>query len=98
MALRENERRILAEIEIRLSEDDPQLAGHLSSFGSDDPSFAVAHSAGGWRPWLVCGAIAFAVVGLLVVLFVATPGASSVPSPAGSTPAPEAVVADQSAP
>ncbi|GAB3213081.1 DUF3040 domain-containing protein [Marinactinospora thermotolerans] len=87
MALRENERRILAEIEHRLSEDDPELAGRLSSFGEGDPSFSTALAGGGWRPWLVCGIIAVTVVGLLVVLFTLTPGApaDSVPSSPGTT-------------
>ncbi|TDQ53405.1 DUF3040 domain-containing protein [Actinorugispora endophytica] len=90
MALRENERRILAEIEHRLSADDPELAGHLTSFGEDDPTFAAERGAGGgWRPWLVCGAIALVMAGLLVVLFLATPDGA--PEPAATQPPPAPV-------
>ncbi|RCV50405.1 DUF3040 domain-containing protein [Marinitenerispora sediminis] len=95
MALRENERRILAEIEHRLSEDDPELAERLSAFGTDDP-FAEDGPEGvedgaGWKPWAVCGAIAALLVGLLVVVFAMTPP-QPVASPSRTTSSPEAVV------
>ncbi|KUP96850.1 DUF3040 domain-containing protein [Thermobifida cellulosilytica] len=76
MALRENERRILAEIEDQLSADDPALAEVLSSFDVDD-YVAPDEAAEAWKPWAVCGAIALVVVGLLVALFVAVPGADA---------------------
>ncbi|GAA3729470.1 DUF3040 domain-containing protein [Salinactinospora qingdaonensis] len=72
MALRENERRILAQIEHHLTEDDPELAGHLTSFGADDPAFMRAAMGAGWKPWAVCAAIGAAVIGLLIVLFLTT--------------------------
>ncbi|WP_067969502.1 DUF3040 domain-containing protein [Nocardiopsis trehalosi] len=81
MALREYEQRILTEIEQRLTEDDPRLAGTLAAFGADDPAFA-RDGAGGWRPWAVCAAVAVAVVGLLTALFLSAPDA-----PVGSAPA-----------
>ncbi|MEY9212609.1 DUF3040 domain-containing protein [Thermobifida halotolerans] len=86
MSLRENERRILAEIEDQLSTDDPDLAEVLASFDVDD--YIAPEDAGGeWKPWAVCGAIAAVVVGLLVALFLAVPGPTpqeEVPAPAGS--------------
>lgn len=75
MALRENERRILAEIEQHLSEDDPELADRLSSFGGDGFPGALGPGVDEWRPWLVCGVIALVVAGLLALLFLAIPGA-----------------------
>ncbi|MDA8370295.1 MAG: DUF3040 domain-containing protein [Nocardiopsaceae bacterium] len=75
MALREYERRILAEIEYRLCEDDPELAGHLKTFGADDPSFSRESEGNGWRPWVVCGIIVAVVVGLTVGLFLSAPSA-----------------------
>lgn len=81
MSLRENERRILAEIEDRLSADDPELAEVLASFDTDDYS-ASEEVAEAWKPWAVCGAIAIVVVGLLVALFVAVPGAGPEGEPA----------------
>ncbi|MFC3996646.1 DUF3040 domain-containing protein [Nocardiopsis sediminis] len=89
MALREYERRILAEIEQRLGEDDPALAGHLATFGADDPSFARG-ARGGWQAWAVCGAIAVVAAGLLALLFFAAPGAPD-PEPASPRQVPEEV-------
>jgi hypothetical protein len=37
MALSMEERRILAQIEVRLSEDDPRLARRLAAFGGSGP-------------------------------------------------------------
>ncbi len=74
MALREYERRILAEIEYHLSEDDPELAGRLELFGMDAPSLDTEERPSSWRPWAVCAAIAAVVVGLLVALVAMTPG------------------------
>ncbi|MFC4563908.1 DUF3040 domain-containing protein [Nocardiopsis mangrovi] len=90
MALREYERRILAEIEQRLGEDDPALAGHLATFGADDPSFARA-AGGGWRPWAVCAMIAMAAAGLLALLFFTAPSTPA-PEPASPRQVPETAV------
>lgn len=84
MSLREHERRILAEIERHLSEDAPDLAGRLETFGSDDPDAPADPSFGGWKPWVACGLIAMATAMLLVLLFLMTPSA---PQPeSGGTP------------
>ncbi|PSL00112.1 Protein of unknown function (DUF3040) [Murinocardiopsis flavida] len=96
MALRENERRILAEIEHRLIEDDPELAESLASFASDAAdSESVLRL--GWKPWVVCGIIATVVITMLTVLFMLTPGPrpESAPGPASDTPG---VVAPKSEP
>ncbi|MDE3724977.1 MULTISPECIES: DUF3040 domain-containing protein [Nocardiopsis] len=82
MSLRENERRILQEIERRLSEEEPELAGRLESFG--DPDAPIDPGLSGWKPWVACGLIAAVTAGLLVLLFVLTPGA---PQPEPSAPA-----------
>lgn len=87
MSLRENERRILAEIEYRLSEDDPELAENLSSLGSEQESEYDAD--GTWKPWLVYGAIAVVVACLLVVLSLGSPEPAGVSTP--TQPAPESV-------
>ncbi|MFW5419030.1 DUF3040 domain-containing protein [Nocardiopsis sp. CNT-189] len=84
MGLRRKEERILAEMERRLVEDDPDLAGRLSSFGADDPAFAFVESASARLVWIVSVSVLVVVVGLLVVLLVLTPGASA-PEPAGGS-------------
>ncbi|RNL81942.1 DUF3040 domain-containing protein [Halostreptopolyspora alba] len=83
MALREYERRILAEIEQYLSADDPELAGRLQMFGAATSSDEGEARGSLWRPWAVCAAIAVAVIGLLVVLVALTPGEQT----SGETPA-----------
>lgn len=83
MSLRENERRILAEIEDRLSTDDPDLAEVLASFDVDD-YVAPEDTGGEWKLWVVCGAIATVAISLLVALFLAVPG----PAPQEEAPAP----------
>ncbi|MFD3688649.1 DUF3040 domain-containing protein [Nocardiopsis sp. NPDC058631] len=87
MSLREHERRILEEIERQLREDEPDLAGRLEAFGSDDPDAAADPGLGGWRPWVACGLIAAVTAGLLVLLFVLTPTAPQPdpPAPAGTS-------------
>ena len=75
MSLREHERRILAEIERQLSEDAPELAGRLESFGAEDPDAPVDSGLQHWKPWVVCGLIAAVTTILLVLLFVLTPNA-----------------------
>ncbi len=87
MSLREHERRILAEIERQLSEEAPRLADRLSSFGSDDPDAPVDPGLRSWKPWVACGLIAAVTAGLLVLLFVLTPGAPQ-PVEQPSAPAP----------
>ncbi|MBB4932047.1 hypothetical protein F4561_002867 [Lipingzhangella halophila] len=81
MALREYERRILAEIEQHLSEDDPDLAGRMEMFGADTPSLDEEERGSSWRPWAVCAAIAAAVIGLLVMLVALTPGEQGATEP-----------------
>lgn len=87
MSLREHERRILEQIERQLSEDDPELAGRLESFGHGDPDAPVDPAMDGWKPWVACGLIALVTAGLLVMLFVLTPSApqTSPPTPAGTS-------------
>ena len=88
MSLREHERRILAEIERQLSEEEPGLAGRLEAFGSDDPDAPIDPSLNSWKPWVACALIAAVTAGLLVLLFVLTPSApqpSTTPSPAGTS-------------
>ncbi|MEU0493291.1 DUF3040 domain-containing protein [Nocardiopsis changdeensis] len=85
MSLREHERRILEEIERRLGEEDPELAERLDSFG--DPDAPAEPGLSGWKPWVACGLIAAVTAGLLVLLFVLTPGAPQ-PVEQPSAPAP----------
>jgi hypothetical protein len=81
MALWDNERRILDEIEERLSEDDPALAQRMNSFAAEDAPTApdaapegeralVEHAEGSvaWKPWLVVGLIVTMILGLLALL------------------------------
>lgn len=75
MSLREHERRILAEIERRLSEDAPELADRLGSFKNEDPDVSTDLGLQRWRPWVACGLIAAVTAALLVLLFVLTPSA-----------------------
>ncbi|ADH67975.1 DUF3040 domain-containing protein [Nocardiopsis dassonvillei] len=85
MSLREHERRILAEIERQLSEEEPDLAGRLESFGSGDPDAPADPGLGGWKPWVACGLIAAVTAGLLVMLFVLTPSTPQPSAPAVPT-------------
>ncbi|WP_017570507.1 DUF3040 domain-containing protein [Nocardiopsis halotolerans] len=87
MSLREHERRILEEIERQLSEEEPDLAGRLESFGSGDPDAPADPGLTGWKPWVACGLIAAVTAGLLVMLFVLTPSTPqpSPPAPAGTS-------------
>ncbi|TQN31534.1 DUF3040 family protein [Haloactinospora alba] len=96
MALREYERRILAEIEQHLSEEEPQLASRFAEFGTRETTPDREAKPDGWKPWLVAGAIAVFVIGVLVVLLVATPSA---PQPEQTTPGtvPESVVPENGA-
>lgn len=82
MSLREHERRILEEIERQLSEEEPDLAERLESFGVEDPDTPVDPGLGSWKPWVVCALIATVTTGLLVLLFVLTPSTPQ-PPPAG---------------
>ncbi|WP_150237736.1 DUF3040 domain-containing protein [Nocardiopsis quinghaiensis] len=87
MSLREHERRILEEIERQLNEEEPDLAGRMESFGSDDPDAPADPSLASWRPWVACALIAAVTSGLLVLLFVLTPSAPqpSTPTPTGTS-------------
>ncbi|CAM4325154.1 hypothetical protein GCM10009799_46540 [Nocardiopsis rhodophaea] len=80
MALREYERRILAEIEHRLSEDDPDLAGYLRTFNADVPSSVDTTPRLGWRPWAVFGLVSLAVIALLTALILTAPGLREAPA------------------
>lgn len=96
MALRENERRILAEIEHRLIEDAPDLAERMASFTPEEGDTESVLRLG-WKPWAVCGVIAALVITMLTVLFVLTPGpqAESAPGPSSDN---QEIVAPQSEP
>ncbi|MBB6171466.1 hypothetical protein HNR23_001526 [Nocardiopsis mwathae] len=85
MALREYERRVLAEIEHRLSEDDPDLAGYLRTFNAEAPTppEPPERPGLGWRPWAVCGLVSLAVIALLLALIVTAPGLREVPAGTG---------------
>ncbi|WP_186356560.1 DUF3040 domain-containing protein [Streptomonospora sp. PA3] len=87
MSLRENERRILAEIEDALSKDDPDLDGHLRSFGGD------ALSPDDDRPgkgvlWLLVGVAVLVLCAMLAGLYFSAPvqgtAPATPPSPAGA--------------
>ena len=80
MSLREHERRILEEIERQLSEEEPDLAEHLESFGTADPDAPADPGLGSWKPWVACGLIAAVTAGLLVLLFVLTPSPAEPPA------------------
>ncbi|MFD6950428.1 hypothetical protein A6A08_06410 [Nocardiopsis sp. TSRI0078] len=84
MSLREHERRILEEIERQLSEEEPDLAGRMESFGSEDPDAPADPNLASWRPWVACALIAAVTASLLVLLFVLTP---STPQPSAPAPA-----------
>ncbi|MFC7328590.1 DUF3040 domain-containing protein [Marinactinospora rubrisoli] len=96
MALRENERRILAEIEHRLGEDDPELADRLAAFGASDDPFRYDDLDDGasWKPWAVCGAIAALLVGLLVMVFAMTPPQHAAAGTSPTTGPSEAAVSE----
>lgn len=79
MSLREHERRILAEIERQLTEEEPELASRLESFGVEDPDAPADPSLNSWKPWVACALIAAVTAAVLVLLFVLTPSA---PQPA----------------
>ncbi|MDA0567995.1 DUF3040 domain-containing protein [Streptomonospora sp. S1-112] len=82
MSLRENERRILAEIERRLGEEDPRLARHLADFGADqdsDPGFSATKA----FAWLVCGLIALVLLAMLTALYFSAPAPARTPPPSG---------------
>jgi hypothetical protein len=81
MSLREHERRVLAQIERQLSEEAPDLAVRLETFGSDDPDAPADPGLKSWRPWVACGLIAAVTAGLLVMLFVLTPSAPQPDTP-----------------
>lgn len=87
MSLREHERRILAQIERQLSEDAPELAGRLESFGVEDPDVPADSGPRNWKPWVVCALIAAVSTVLLVLLFVLTPSAPQPqdPGPGGTS-------------
>jgi len=79
MSLREHERRILEEIARQLSEEEPDLAERLESFGAEVPDTPTESGLGSWRPWIVCTLIAAVTTGLLILLFVLTPSAPQQP-------------------
>lgn len=81
MSLREHERRILEEIERQLSEEEPDLAERLESFGTADPDAPADPGLSNWKPWVACGLIAAVTAGLLILLFVLTPSAPEPSAP-----------------
>lgn len=83
MSLREHERRILEEIERQLSEEEPDLAGRLESFGVEDPDTPADPGLSSWKPWIMCTLIATVTTGLLILLFVLTPSTPQPPEPGG---------------
>lgn len=96
MSLREHERRILAEIERQLDEEAPDLADRLDSFAAEDSDEPTEPGLGSWKPWVACAVIAAVTAGLLVLLFLLTPGtpqpepaSENVPGTGESVPADE---------
>jgi anti-sigma factor RsiW len=57
MALSMEERRILAQIEVRLSEDDPRLARRLAAFGGSGPPDRAVRPRPGRRARLVAAVV-----------------------------------------
>src|SRR5690625_1632631 len=98
MSLREHERRILAEIERQLDEEAPDHADRLDSFAAEDPDEPAEPGLGSWKPWAACAVIAGVTAGLLVLLFLLTPGTPQ-PEPAsqGVPGTEESVPADEPA-
>lgn len=84
MSLREHERRILAEIERKLDEEAPDLADRLDTFAAEDPDAPADPDLGSWKPWAACAVIAAVTAGLLVLLFLLTPGTPQ-PEPSGQS-------------
>src|SRR5699024_4585127 len=70
---------ILEEIARQLSEEEPDLAERLESFGAEVPDTPTESGLGSWRPWIVCTLIAAVTTGLLILLFVLTPSAPQQP-------------------
>ncbi|MBV2364378.1 DUF3040 domain-containing protein [Streptomonospora nanhaiensis] len=83
MSLRENERRILAEIEQRLGEEDPRLARHLADFGGADQDGEPGFSGTKAFAWLVCGLIALVLFAMLTALYFSAPAPARTPPPSG---------------
>lgn len=65
MALWDNERRILGEIEEQLSRDDPSLAERMTSFESDEKPRTGPTA---WKPWLLVGLVVTVILGLVGLL------------------------------
>ncbi|GAB3463833.1 hypothetical protein GCM10027570_51390 [Streptomonospora sediminis] len=80
MSLRENERRILAEIEDALAKDDPDLDGHLRSFGGDDPSMGEDDRPGRWLLWLLIGVATLVLCAMLAGLYFSAPVQGTAPA------------------
>jgi|SRR5690625_885957 len=89
MSLRENERRILAEIENALSKDDPDLDGHLRSFGGDDPDLGEDRPGRG-LVWLLIGVATLVLCAMLAGLFFSAPVQGTAPATPPSAPGGEA--------
>lgn len=89
MSLRENERRILAEIEYALAKDDPDLDGHLKSFGAADPAYDEDDRPGRAVLLLLIGVAALVLCAMLAGLFFSAPvqgtQPATPPSPAENT-------------
>ncbi|GAA4901557.1 DUF3040 domain-containing protein [Streptomonospora salina] len=91
MSLRENERRILAEIEQALAEDDPDLDEHLKGFGIDDPSDDEEDRPGRGVLLLLIGAGALVLCALLAGIYFSAPVQGTEPAAPASSPAGQGV-------
>ncbi|GAA1770799.1 MULTISPECIES: DUF3040 domain-containing protein [Streptomonospora] len=90
MSLRENERRILAEIENALAKDDPDLDDHLRCFGTDD-AWGDDDRPGRWVVWLLLGVAALVLCAMVAGLYFSAPVQGTEPavppaSPGGAEP------------
>ncbi|MFD0777106.1 DUF3040 domain-containing protein [Streptomonospora algeriensis] len=87
MSLRENERRILAEIEHALAKDDPDLDGHLRHFGGDDPSsYGGEDRPGRWVLLLLIGVATLVLCAMLAGLYFSAPVQGTEPATPPSPP------------
>ncbi|MEV8312293.1 DUF3040 domain-containing protein [Streptomyces flavidovirens] len=82
----ESEERVFAQIERRLTSDDPELAARMSDlnerFSEGRPS---ERSRRNWRKRTVLAVIIVAVVGLLLTVALSTSPAEAPPPPSGLT-------------
>ncbi|QBI54578.1 DUF3040 domain-containing protein [Streptomonospora litoralis] len=86
MSLREYERRILAEMEHALAEDDPDLDGHLRSFGADDDSYLDDERPGRWLLWMLIGVAVLVLCAMLAGLYFSAPVQGTAPPTTPASP------------